>query len=91
MMIQRYDFCREHTTVKLLLMHEDEAGKQKMLQCYAYGEMVQQISGGGDVSAEVILRAAKFKVHDPNQRQKFIKEVKQRTDSTSLFILLITS
>ena len=68
-MMQRYDLCGKHTTAKLMLMYEDEdGGQQKTLQSYVYGEIVRQIAGVEDVSAE---EGCKVLILDYNQRQHY--------------------
>ena len=46
-MLQRFDVCIEHTTAKLLVMHEMD-GQKKMIQVHAFGEHLGQIVGGED-------------------------------------------
>ena len=43
LMMQRYDLCREITSAKLLLMYESE-GKKKVIQCYAYDDVVHRMA-----------------------------------------------
>ena len=50
MMMQRFDFCPQHITAKLLLLY-DKDGQQRMVFALTYGETVHQIAGG-DVSVE---------------------------------------
>ena len=74
MMLQRYDLCTEHTSAKLMLMYDDE-GERKSVQAYAYGEVVRQIAGCGDLSAEGLLKRGDFASMTLMREKYIIKDV----------------
>ena len=75
-MMQRYDLCAEQTTAKLMLMYEAE-GQNKIVHSHAYGNVVKEIAGcAEDVSAELLLRAAKSKSVTLIKDKSILKDVK---------------
>ena len=74
MMLQRFDLCTQHTTAKLMLLY-DKDGVQKTVFAFAYGETVQQISVGDNVSVEGLIEAGTFKSMTLLKDKDIIKEV----------------
>ena len=60
MMMQRFDICTQHTTVKLMLLYDDD-GEKRTVFAFAYGETVCQIGGSNDVSVEELMESGNFK------------------------------
>ena len=56
-MLQRFDLCANHTTAKLMLMHQVER-QNKVIQVHAFGEHLEQIVGDREsVTPEQLLKA----------------------------------
>ncbi len=58
-MTQRSDICREVMSAKLLVMYERD-GKNRMMQCYAYDDILREMAGDQDISQESLLNAPRY-------------------------------
>ena len=73
-MMQRFDLCPQHTTAKLMLRYDDD-GEQRTVFAFAYGETVDQIAGGDDLSVEGLTESGTFKSMTLLKDKDIIKEV----------------
>ncbi len=76
-LMQRSNLCRQVTSAKLLLMYERD-GKNRMMQCHAYDDILREMAGGNDISQESLLMAPRCDSIIINVKdKKTIKEVKR--------------
>ena len=76
MMLQRYELCTEHTSAKLMLMYDDD-GERRSLQTYAYGDVMHQIAGCGDLSPEGLLKRGNFTLMTLIKEKYIMKDVNE--------------
>ena len=56
-MLQRFDLCTDHTTAKLMLVHQAD-GQNKVIQVHAFGEHLEEIVGEEQsITPELLLKA----------------------------------
>ncbi len=70
-MMQKSDICRQVTSAKLLVMYECD-GKNRMMQCHAYDDILREMAGDQDISQESLLNASRYEYvhHWQHQRQE---------------------
>lgn len=76
-MLQRFDLCINHTTAKLLLMHETD-GQNKIIQVHAFGEHLGQIVGDEEsVTPEALVKAPQLRSVTILKDRKIVRAVNQ--------------
>ena len=76
-MLQRFDLCIDHTTAKLLRMHETD-GQNKIIKVHAFGEHLGQIVGDEEsVTPEALLKAPQFRSITILKDRKIVRAVNQ--------------
>ena len=74
-MLQIFDLCTDHTTAKLMLMHQAD-GQNKVIQVHAFGEHLEEIVGEEQsVTPELLLKAPQLSSVIILKDKKIIRQV----------------
>ena len=77
-MLQRFDLRANHTTAKLMLMHQVER-QNKVIQVHAFGEHLEQIVGDREsVTPEQLLKAPQMSSVTIAKSKKIIRKVNRQ-------------